>query len=96
MGEVAMQYEATFHFEVEDENVDLTDLISEERIDVHGVGLIGRTDEGEVASVIQMMWGGVVDCRARSGAEDRPGQQRSRPTTRSRRGDRQPSVGRDE
>jgi hypothetical protein len=58
-----MKYEATIHFEVDDENVDLTDLITEQKIDIHGVGLIGRTDEGEVASEMQMMWGGVVDWR---------------------------------
>lgn len=56
-----MKYEATIHFEVNDENVDLTDLITGQKIDVHGVGLIGRTDEGEVASEMQMMWGGVAD-----------------------------------
>ena len=56
-----MKYEATIHFEVKDENVNLTDLIADRKIDIHGVGLIGRTDEGEVASEMQMMWGGVVD-----------------------------------
>jgi hypothetical protein len=56
-----MKYEATIQFEVNDENVDLTDLITEQKIDIHGAGLIGRTDEGEVASEMQMMWGGVVD-----------------------------------
>jgi hypothetical protein len=56
-----MKYEATIHFEVKDENVDLTDLISDQKIDIHGVGLVGRTGEGEVASEMQMMWGGVVD-----------------------------------
>lgn len=58
-----MKYEATIHFEVKDEKVDLTDLIAEQKIDVHGVGLVGRTDEGEVASEMQMMWGGVVGWR---------------------------------
>jgi hypothetical protein len=58
-----MNYEATIHFEVKDENVDLTDLIADQKIDIHGVGLVGRTDEGEVASELQMMWGGVVDWR---------------------------------
>jgi hypothetical protein len=57
----AMKYEATIHFEVKDENIDLTGLITDQAIDVHGVGLIGRTDEGEVASEMGMMWGGVVD-----------------------------------
>ena len=56
-----MKYEATIQFEVKDENVDLTDLIADQKVDIHGVGLIGRTDEGEVASEMQMMWGGVVD-----------------------------------
>jgi hypothetical protein len=58
-----MKYEATIHFELNDENVDLTDLLTDQKIDIHGVGLIGRTDEGEVASEMQMMWGGVVDWR---------------------------------
>jgi hypothetical protein len=56
-----MKYEATVHFEVKDEKVDLTDLVADQKIDIHGVGLVGRTDEGEVASEMQMMWGGVVD-----------------------------------
>jgi hypothetical protein len=50
-------------FEVNDENVDLTDLITDQKIDIHGLGLIGRTDEGEVASEMRTMWGGVVDWR---------------------------------
>lgn len=58
-----MKYEATIHFEVKDEHVDLTDLIAEQKIDIHGVDLIGRTDEGEVASEMQMMWGGGVGTR---------------------------------
>lgn len=58
-----MKYEATIQFEVKDENVDLTDLITDQKIDIHGVGLIGRTDAGEVAAEMQMMWGGVVDWR---------------------------------
>jgi hypothetical protein len=58
-----MKYEATIHFDVKDEKVDLTDLIAGQKIDIHGVGLVGRTDEGEVASELQMMWGGVVDWR---------------------------------
>jgi hypothetical protein len=58
-----MKYEATIHFELNDENVDLTDLLTDQKIDIHGVGLIGRTDEGEVASEMQMMWGGVVGWR---------------------------------
>jgi hypothetical protein len=56
-----MKYEATIQFEVKDENVDLTDLITGQKLDIHGVGLIGRTDDGEVASEMQMMRGGVVD-----------------------------------
>jgi len=56
-----MKYEATVQFEVKDETVDLTDLITDQKIDIHGLGLIGRTDEGEVASEMQMGWGGVVD-----------------------------------
>jgi hypothetical protein len=56
-----MKYEATIQFEVEDEKVDLTDLITGQAIDIHGVGLIGRTDEGEVVSETHMGWGGVVD-----------------------------------
>jgi hypothetical protein len=55
-----MKYEATIHFELKDEKVDLTELITDQKIDIHGVGLVGRTDEGEVASEMQMMWGGVV------------------------------------
>jgi hypothetical protein len=58
-----MKYEATIHFEVRDEKVDLTDLVADQKIDIQGVGLVGRTDEGEVASELQMMWGGVVDWR---------------------------------
>jgi hypothetical protein len=56
-----MKYEATIQFEVKDENVDLTDLIRDQKIDVHGVGLVGRTDDGEVASEMGRIWGGVVD-----------------------------------
>ena len=56
-----MKYEATIQFEVKDENVDLADLLADQKLDIHGVGLVGRTDEGEVASEMQMMWGGVVD-----------------------------------
>jgi hypothetical protein len=56
-----MKYEATIHFEVKDENVDLTDLVTDQKVDILGVGLIGRTDQGEVTSEMQMGWGGVVD-----------------------------------
>lgn len=56
-----MKYEATIHFEVKDETVDLADLIAGQKIDIHGVGLIGRTDEGEVVSGMQTGWVGVVD-----------------------------------
>jgi hypothetical protein len=55
-----MKYEATIHFEVRDEKIDLTELIADQKIDIHGLGLVGRTDEGEVASEMQMAWGGVV------------------------------------
>jgi hypothetical protein len=33
-----MKSEATIHFEVKDERVDLTDLVADQKIDVHGVG----------------------------------------------------------
>jgi hypothetical protein len=56
-----MKYEATIQFEVEDEKVDLADLITGRAIDIHGVGLVGRTDEGEVVSEMEMGWGGEVD-----------------------------------
>ena len=56
-----MKYEATIHFEVENEKVDLTDLIMGRAIDIHSVGLIGRTDEGEVAREMQMGWVGEVE-----------------------------------
>jgi hypothetical protein len=39
-----MKYEATIHFELKDEKVDLTELITDQKIDIHGVGLVGRTD----------------------------------------------------
>jgi hypothetical protein len=55
-----MKYEATIHFEVRDEKIDLTELIADQKIDIHGLGLVGRTDEGEVASEMQIAWGGVV------------------------------------
>jgi hypothetical protein len=55
-----MKYEATLQFEVKDEHCDLTDLVKDQKIDIHGL-LIGRTDEGEVASEMGMMWGGEVD-----------------------------------
>lgn len=56
-----MKYEATIHFKVKDENIDLTDLIADQKIDIYGVGLIGRTDDGEVESGMQMGRVGVVD-----------------------------------
>ena len=55
-----MQYEATIHFELKDEKVDLTRLITDRKIDIHGLGLIGRADDGE-ESGMQMGWGGTVD-----------------------------------
>jgi hypothetical protein len=60
-----MNYEATIQFEVKDENVHLTDLIRDQKIDIHGVVLVGRTDDGEVASEIGRIWGGVVAGRPR-------------------------------
>jgi hypothetical protein len=56
-----MQYEATIHFEIKDENVNLTRLIADQRIGIHGLGLIGRTADGEVASEMDMGWVGTVD-----------------------------------
>jgi hypothetical protein len=56
-----MKYEAIIHFELKDENVDLTRLITDQKIDIHGLGLIGRTDDGEVASEMGMGWIGTVD-----------------------------------
>jgi|Tabmets5t2r1_1033131.scaffolds.fasta_scaffold61735_2 hypothetical protein len=56
-----MKYEATIQFEVKDENVDLTDLIRDQKIDIHGVGLVGRTDDGEFASEMGRIWGGEMD-----------------------------------
>jgi hypothetical protein len=55
-----VNYEATINFAVNDENVDVADLIAHQKIAIHGVGLVSRTDEGEVASEMQMAWGGVV------------------------------------
>jgi hypothetical protein len=59
-----MRYEATIHSEVKGENVDLSELVADQKIDIHGIGLIGRTDEGEVASEMRMMWAGEVDWTA--------------------------------
>jgi hypothetical protein len=56
-----MKYEATIHFEVKDETVDFTHLLAGRKLDLHGVGLIGRTDDGEVVSEMEVGWGGVVD-----------------------------------
>lgn len=56
-----MRYTATIHFDVHDENFDLADLLTDRKIDIQGFGLVGRTDEGELASEMQMGWGGVVD-----------------------------------
>jgi hypothetical protein len=57
-----MKYEATINFEINDENVDVIGLIKAARkIDLSAVGLIGRTDEGEVVERMGMGWGGTVD-----------------------------------
>ena len=56
-----MHYEATIQFEVKDETVDLTELLAGRKIDLHGVGLVGRTDEGEVATEMRMGSAGAVD-----------------------------------
>ncbi len=56
-----MQYEATIHFEVNDENVNLTRLMTDQKIDIHGLGLIGRTDDGELVSEMGMGRVGTVD-----------------------------------
>jgi hypothetical protein len=50
-----VKYEATINFELREEKVDLLDLIADHKIDIHGMGLVGRTDEGEVESEWQMM-----------------------------------------
>ena len=55
-----MKYEATINFELKDE-IDILDLIGHQKIDVHGLHMTGFTDEGDVASEMQMMWGGTVD-----------------------------------
>jgi hypothetical protein len=57
-----MKYEATINFEVKAEDIDILGLIeAAERIDLSGVELIGRTDDGEVAEQMTMGWGGAVD-----------------------------------
>lgn len=56
-----MKYEATVHFELKDESVNLTRLITDRKIDIYALGLIGRTDDGELASQMEMGWGGTVD-----------------------------------
>lgn len=56
-----MKYEATVNFEVKDETVDLTALITHHKIDIRGMALVGRTDEGEVESEWQMASGGQVE-----------------------------------
>jgi hypothetical protein len=56
-----MKYEATIQFEVKDESVDVAELIAGQKIDIYGVGLIGRTDDGEIESEMQMGWVGEVD-----------------------------------
>jgi hypothetical protein len=56
-----MKYEATINFEVKEE-VDILGLIeAAEKLDLSGVEVIGRTDDGEVAEQMTMFRGGVVD-----------------------------------
>ncbi len=47
-----MKYEASIHFEVKDGSIDLARLIADQKIGIHGFGLIGRTWDGEVVSQI--------------------------------------------
>jgi len=59
-----MKYEATIAFEIKDERLDLMDLVKElaRRFpEVLSLGLVGRTDEGEVTREMQMVRGGEVD-----------------------------------
>lgn len=56
-----MKYEATVNFEVKDDTVDLTALIAHHKIDIRGMALVSRTDEGEVESEWQMASGGQVE-----------------------------------
>ena len=45
-----MKYEATIDFEVKDGSIRLNRLIADQKIVIHGWGLIGRTWDGEVVS----------------------------------------------
>jgi hypothetical protein len=57
-----VQYEATINFEVKDTDLDIIGLIKAARkIDLSGVELIGRTDEGEAVEEMVMARGGTVD-----------------------------------
>ena len=57
-----MQYEATINFEVKDTDLDLTGLMKAARkIDLSGVQVIGRTDDGEAVEEMVMGWGGTAD-----------------------------------
>jgi hypothetical protein len=42
-----LKYEATINFEVKDERVDLTELMAGHKIDIRGMELVGRTDQGD-------------------------------------------------
>jgi hypothetical protein len=55
-----MKYEATITFELED-GVDIFDLIGDRKFDLHGLHLTGFTAAGQVATEMEMMWGGTVD-----------------------------------
>jgi hypothetical protein len=53
-----MKYETTIHFEVKDEKVDLTDLIAEQKIDIHGVDLVAphRRRRSRVGNTDDVGW----------------------------------------
>jgi hypothetical protein len=60
-----VQYEATINFEVKDTDPDIIGLIRAARkIDLSGVELIGRTDEGEAVEETVMARGGFIRVRA--------------------------------
>jgi hypothetical protein len=59
-----MEYEATIVFEVEDKKVDMMELVRElaRRFpEILSLGLVGRTEEGEVVREMEMGRGGTVD-----------------------------------
>jgi hypothetical protein len=59
-----MEYEATIVFEVEDEKVDLMQLargLARRFPEILSLGLVGRTEEGEVVREMEMGRGGTVD-----------------------------------